>query len=210
MIKLFFAIILTFLIGILVWWQPYPLILTSKVDIQNLPARVQKIIAGANSQLGKTLFYDPRYVELEYPLGDINIVRGVCTDVVIRALRNANFDLQVKIHEDMKDNFSHYPNKWGLKSPDKNIDHRRVPNLAVFFDRNGWSLPIDQDKESYMPGDIVTWVLPNGRDHIGIISEIKSYFTNTPLVIHNSKIGAQMEDVLFKWKITGHYRFKIK
>lgn len=180
----------------------------TKVNVQNLSEPVQKIVEGANSQLGKTLFYDPRYIKLDYPMGDIHIIRGVCTDVVIRALRNANYDLQAKVHEDMKANFSIYPKKWGLKSPDINIDHRQVPNLEIYFQRQGWAIPATQDKDAYLPGDIVTWVFPNGRDHIGVIGNSKSYFSKTPLVIHNSSIGAQLEDVLFKWRITGHYRFK--
>ena len=134
-------------------------------------------------------------------MGDVPINKGVCTDVVIRALRHQDMDLQKLIHEDMKQNFSAYPKKWGLKSPDKNIDHRRVPNIATYFKRKGY-----QVKDGvYKSGDIVTWDLGSGLVHIGIVSDKKSQ-SRVPLIIHNIGSGTKEENILYKFKITGHYR----
>lgn len=161
----------------------------------------QQLVKDARSQIGKTLQYDPAYTQLSYPMGDVPIYKGVCTDVVIRALRHQQFDLQQKIHEDMKAHFSAYPKKWGLKSPDKNIDHRRVPNIATYFKRQGYQI----NHQQYLAGDIVTWDLGKGLVHIGIVSDKKSA-TGTPLIIHNIGRGTQEEDILYRFKITGHYR----
>jgi uncharacterized protein YijF (DUF1287 family) len=151
--------------------------------------------------------YDPSYFSIPYPNGDVPKGKGVCTDVVIRALRKLGIDLQQLVHEDMKANFSLYPNNWGLKATDKNIDHRRVPNLRKFFERKGVSLPITQNAEDYLPGDIVTWNLGGGITHIGIVVDEKTMFMKTPLVVHNIGAGQVMEDCLFKFEITGHYRY---
>lgn len=161
-----------------------------------------KLVHDARSQIGKTLYYDPAYSKLNYPMGDVPIVKGVCTDVVIRALRQQGMDLQALIHEDMKKNFHVYPKKWGLKAPDRNIDHRRVPNIMTYFKRKGY-----QVKDGvYKAGDIVTWDLGKGLVHIGIVSNKTTLFGNTPLIIHNIGYGTQENDILYKFKITGHYR----
>lgn len=169
---------------------------------------VRKLLEHAVRQLELTKTYDPAYVVLDYPNGDIPIEKGVCTDVVIRAMRNAGVDLQKVVHEDMSSDFSAYPNKWGLTSPDRNIDHRRVPNLRTFFERKGKSLPVTKDPKTYQPGDIVSWDLDGkGMTHIGIVSNRLNERTKTYLIIHNIGSGAQLEDRLFGWEITGHYRY---
>lgn len=168
----------------------------------------EKLVRDARSQIGVTVNYDPAYRKLDYPLGDVNIQTGVCTDVVIRAYRGQGVDLQVLVHEDMRRFFGKYPKNWGLKSPDKNIDHRRVPNLQTFFTRHGQSFKISQNTQDYQAGDIVTWKIPPNLPHIGIISERKNAH-GEPLVIHNIGAGTQEEDVLHNWPLTGHYRYKI-
>lgn len=154
--------------------------------------------------------YDPSYFSIPYPNGDLPADKGVCTDVVIRAYRKMNIDLQRKVHEDMKSNFSKYPSKkrWGLTKTDTNIDHRRVYNLEVFFTRNGIVKPITKDPNDYKPGDIVSWTLDNGLAHIGIVIDRKSKDKKRNLVVHNIGGGQVMEDVLFAWKIVGHYQYK--
>lgn len=147
----------------------------------------------------------PIYTALKYPMGDVPIIKGVCTDVVVRALRHQNIDLQQRINEDMKVNFKKYPQKWGLKGPDKNIDHRRVPNIQTYLRRRGFAV-LDQN---YKAGDIVTWDLGKGLVHIGIISDKTTIFAKTPLVIHNIGLGTQENDILHHYKITGHYRLPL-
>lgn len=166
----------------------------------------EDVAAAARSQIGVTLFYDPGYCALSYPGGDVPIDRGVCTDVVIRAMRAAmSLDLQRMVHEDMLENFAVYPKKWGLSKPDRNIDHRRVPNLQTFFARQGWKLPVTDNALDYLPGDLVTCLLPGNLAHIMIVSDRKNR-AGTPLVIHNIGSGAQEENRLFEFLITGHYR----
>ena len=158
------------------------------------------IVRAARSQIGRTVRYDPAYTALDYPMGDVPIVKGVCTDVVIRALRQQGIDLQQLVHQDMKANFPTYPNRWGLKRPDPNIDHRRVPNLEVYFTRHGWAV-----QDGYRAGDIVTWRLAgSGLPHIGIVSDRKQ--GDTPLIIHNIGAGTREEDILFHHEIVGHFR----
>lgn len=154
--------------------------------------------------------YDPSYFSIPYPNGDVPANKGVCTDVVIRAYRKMNIDLQKKVHEDMKANFSKYPSlkKWGLKKTDTNIDHRRVYNLETFFTRNGIVKPITTNPEDYQPGDIVSWTLDNGLAHIGIVVNRKSKDGKRLLIVHNIGGGQVMEDQLFAWKIVGHYQYK--
>ena len=166
-----------------------------------------KASTAARSQIGVTTIYDPAYSRMAYPMGDVPMARGVCSDVVIRAYRKVGVDLQQLVHQDMRAHFSAYPKIWGLKKPDSNIDHRRVPNLEVFFKRQRKALQLPQVSDSYKPGDIVSWRLDNGLAHIGIISDKKSMFGSRPLVIHNIGQGTQEEDVLFSWKIVGHYRW---
>lgn len=156
----------------------------------------------ARQQIGKTLYYDPAYTRLNYPMGDVPIVKGVCTDVIIRALRLQGIDLQQRIHEDMKRNFKAYPQKWGLKASDRNIDHRRVPNIMTYFQRQNYKVNTQQ----YLAGDIVTWDLGRGLVHIGIISDRIHPNSKHPLVIHNIVEGTQENDILHSYKIIGHYR----
>ncbi|SEE05484.1 DUF1287 domain-containing protein [Pseudomonas anguilliseptica] len=163
------------------------------------------LVTAAREQVGVTLSYDPAYRRLSYPNGDVPLNTGVCTDVVIRALRKQGLDLQQAVHQDMRANFRLYPKNWGLSRPDSNIDHRRVPNLMTWFKRQGWALALGQDAERYRPGDIVTWDLGGGLTHIGIISD-RQAGSGVPLVLHNIGRGTQEEDILFSFKITGHYR----
>lgn len=153
--------------------------------------------------------YDGSYLSIPYPNGDVPASIGVCTDVIIRSYRAIGIDLQKRVHEDMLKNFALYPSKriWGLNSPDKNIDHRRVPNLQTYFSRHGVELPISPNKKEYMPGDIVTWMLPGNLPHIGVVTHKKSSRTHNPLIVHNVGAGPKLEDRLFSYKITGHYRY---
>lgn len=152
--------------------------------------------------------YDPSYFQINYPNGDIPANKGVCTDVIIRAYRKLGIDLQKEVHEDMKAHFNAYPQLWGLSRPDKNIDHRRVPNLMTFFKRHGTVLPITQNPTDYRPGDIVCWNLGGGITHIGIVSNKKAANGKRPLIIHNIGGGQVLADMLFNFKIIGHYRYK--
>lgn len=169
-------------------------------------SNAQKLVNDARKQIGVTVSYDPSYQSLEFPRGDVEQSTGVCTDVVIRAYRLQNIDLQQLVNYDMKKNWSAYPKLWGLKSTDRNIDHRRVPNLEVFFERNGQSLSTT-DKSSFEPGDIVSWRLPgNNLPHIGIVSD-KTASDGTPLIIHNIGQGTREEKGVFRFQIKGHYRY---
>ena len=160
----------------------------------------------ARSQIGKTTSYDPSYVGLLYPGGDVPLEKGVCADVVVRALRGAvNLDLQKLVHEDMKVEFSAYPNIWGLKKPDPNIDHRRVPNLKTYFNRCGFSLPVTRRADDYLAGDLVTCTVGRNLAHIMVVSDKKTS-DGVPFVIHNIGSGTKEEDRLFEFPITGHYR----
>lgn len=167
----------------------------------------QKLSDAALSLTKDKVTYDPAYVSIKYPNGDVAADKGVCTDVIIRAYRKLGIDLQKEVHEDMKKNFSKYPKKFGLKKPDTNIDHRRVPNLQVFFAKFGKSKPTDQNPASYVPGDIVTWLLPGNLTHIGIVVNKKSADGKRYLIVHNIGAGQVIEDCLFKFDITGHYQY---
>lgn len=181
----------------------FTFITTTASYAQNSP---DKLIAAARTQIGVTLYYDPTYVNLDYPGGDVPPDRGVCTDVVIRAYRTAyGYDLQKAVHEDMRANFAQYPKNWGLHSTDRNIDHRRVPNLQKFLERQKASLPVSNDPGDYAPGDLVTQMLDNRLPHIVIVSDRKH--KGVPLVIHNIGRGAEEVNSLFAFPITGHYRF---
>ena len=165
----------------------------------------------ADSALTLTLVsvqYDPSYFQLDYPNGDVPAGKGVCTDVVIRACRKLDIDLQKEIHEDMLANFQDYPQNWGLSRPDKNIDHRRAPNLMTYFERYGRVKPITTDAKDYVPGDIVCWNLGGGITHIGIVSKEYSSSTNRHLIIHNIGSGQVLEDMLFDYRIIGHYSYE--
>ncbi len=152
--------------------------------------------------------YDPSYFSMKYPGGDVPADRGVCTDVVIRAYRKLGVDLQKEVHEDMRANFALYPKNWGLKSTDRNIDHRRVPNLMVFFTRHGTVLPLSGRSEDYAPGDVVCWNLGGAITHIGIVVDRRAPGTSRPLVVHNIGGGQVLADCLFSYKIIGHYRYE--
>lgn len=169
-----------------------------------------KKLSNAAIELTKDkVIYDPSYVKIPYPNGDVAPDRGVCTDVIIRAYRKLGIDIQKELHVDIKANFSKYPNqkRWGLKTPDRNIDHRRVPNLQVFFSRKGTVKTISNKASDYKAGDIVTWNLPNGMTHIGIVIDRKSKDGKRPLIVHNIGGGQVIEDCLFSFKITGHYQY---
>ncbi len=153
--------------------------------------------------------YDGSYRKISYPMGDVPADTGVCSDVIIRAYRGIDIDLQKFVHEDMKKNFSMYPKNWGLSTTDRNIDHRRVPNLQVFFKRHGKTLKITDNPDDYKPGDLVTWNLrTNGSlPHIGIVTDLYSEYSKLPLIMHNIGGGQVLEDILFDYKITGHFRY---
>lgn len=165
-----------------------------------------KLAVDAKKQIGVTVSYDPTYRKLGFPRGDVPQETGVCTDVVVRAYRLQNIDLQQLINVDMTSNFSAYPQTWGLKATDKNIDHRRVPNIETYLKRHGQTLSIT-DKGSFQTGDIVSWRLPNGNlPHIGIVSDKKAS-DGTPLIIHNIGRGTREENILFAYPIKGHFRY---
>jgi uncharacterized protein len=154
------------------------------------------------------VIYDGSYYRMEYPNGDVPSDRGVCTDVVIRAYRKMGIDLQKEVHLDMKSNFDKYPKIWGKKQTDRNIDHRRVPNLMKYFSRHGTTLKITQEAKDYQPGDIVCWNLSGGMTHIGIVSKKKSRDGKHFLIVHNIGGGQVLQDCLFSYKIIGHYRYE--
>lgn len=173
-------------------------------------APADDLVAAAKKQIGVTILYDGRYQRLDYPGGDVPIKLGVCTDVVIRAYRHLGIDLQQKVHQDMRKAWQSYPHPpaWRLKSPDTNIDHRRVLNLATFLKRHGTALNPSQVPSDYRPGDVVAWLLPGALPHIGIVSDRRSH-AGTPLIIHNIGAGAEESDILFAYKITGHFRYPV-
>lgn len=172
------------------------------------PAPTQMaLISSARTQVGVTIIYDPSYQSLAFPGGDIERARGVCTDVIIRAMRDAwEIDLQLAVNRDMKAAFSAYPQIWGLRTTDRNIDHRRVPNLQTLLIRADANLETSSDPTAYRPGDIVTWMLPGNLPHIGIVGDRRSPDGLRPLILHNIGWGAREEDMLFDHQITGHYR----
>ena len=179
-------------------------VLASTALADRLPRTGALLARAAARQVGVTTLYDPSYVRLAYPNGDVSMERGVCADVVIRAFRALGVDLQVEVHQDMKKAFSAYPRNWGLRSPDRNIDHRRVPNLMKYFDRKGKSL---SREGAYEPGDVVAWRLPQGLYHIGVIAEDRVPGTDRFFVIHNIGAGTRREDILRAFTIIGHYRW---
>jgi uncharacterized protein YijF (DUF1287 family) len=168
----------------------------------------QKLSNAAISIIDPEVIYTPDYVGVKYPNGDVPPKTGVCTDVIIRAYRKLNIDLQKEVHEDMKANFSRYPKSWGLQTTDKNIDHRRVPNLEVFFTRKGEKLAISQNPNEYKTGDLVTWMIADKLPHIGIVTHKKSADGKRNLIVHNVGGGQVLEDCLFSWKIVGHFRYE--
>lgn len=173
----------------------------------NTSPQLKQLVESAIEQTRVTTGYDPSYIGIAYPGGDVPLETGVCSDVVVRAFRKAGIDLQKEIHNDMVRAWSVYPKKWGAARPDPNIDHRRVLNLMTYFDRQGKTLPISTDRDDYLPGDIVTWDLSNGIEHIGIVVNAWSEVERCYLIVHSIGAGARSENVLLNWKITGHYRY---
>ncbi len=174
---------------------------------QGLHAQNLELSTAALKLTEREVTYDPAYYSIDYPNGDVPPDRGVCTDVVIRAYRMLGVDLQKLVHEDMKAHFSKYPNNWGLNSTDRNIDHRRVPNLMTFFSRQGAEIPVSSDPTNYIAGDVVAWSLGGGLTHIGIVVDKKSRDGQRPLIVHNLGRGQVVEDILFDFEIIGHYRY---
>lgn len=175
--------------------------------LPNASPQLKQFVEAAIEQSKVTTGYDPAYVKIDYPNGDVSSDTGVCSDVVVRALRKAGIDLQKEVHEDMVRAWSEYPRRWGARGTDTNIDHRRVLNLTTWFDRQGKSLPITNDRAGYLPGDVVAWELSDGVEHIGIVTNLSSAADEHYLIVHNIGAGARVEDVLLAWKIIGHYRY---
>jgi uncharacterized protein YijF (DUF1287 family) len=185
--------------------------LPDRVVFKPLPAnsspQVKQLIDGAVSQAGVTTGYDPSYSKIQYPNGDVPIDTGVCSDVLVRAFRKAGVDLQKEVHEDMTRAWDEYPKRWGMSGPDSNIDHRRVLNLMKYFERAGKSVPITDEPDDYLPGDIVAWDLGGGTYHVGMVTNMLSETQRECLIVHNIGGGTRVEDVLLNWTIKGHYRF---
>lgn len=169
--------------------------------------QLKQLVEAAVEQSKVTTGYDPSWVKIDYPNGDVPSDTGVCSDVVVRAFRKAGIDLQKEVHEDMTRAWSAYPKKWGVSGTDTSIDHRRVLNLTTYFERQGKSLPVTSDRADYLPGDVVAWELSEGVEHIGILTNLWSEPDKHCLVVHNIGAGARVEDVLLAWKIIGHYRY---
>ncbi len=180
--------------------QGVPAVSASRQDF------LRRLVKAAIERTQHSVRYDPAYVRIPYPGGDVPADTGVCTDEVIRSYRALGIDLQKEVHEDMVRNYSAYPHNWILGKPDSNIDHRRVPNLMIFFGRKGESLPTSTRAQDYSPGDLVTYDLGGNVPHIGIVVERKGT-TGHYMIEHNIGQGPRIEDVLFNWKITGHYRY---
>lgn len=192
-------------IGLRCFWFGVLMLLSTLVSAQPEVTLAQRIVDSARAQIGVTLSYDGSYRKLSYPNGDVPIETGVCTDVVIRALRRIDIDLQRTVHEDRRRHPERYPKRWRDAS-DRNIDHRRVPNLQAWFAQHAQSFAASADSSTFFPGDIVSWKLPGNLDHIGIVSD--RYAGGRPLIIHNIGSGAEEADVLFAWTISGHYRLR--
>jgi uncharacterized protein YijF (DUF1287 family) len=165
---------------------------------------VDRLIRAAVAQTEAAVTYDGSYRRSPYPGGDVPANIGVCTDVIIRAYRALGIDLQVRVHEDMRQSFHAYPQIWGLSRADPNIDHRRVPNLQTYFSRKGAQVSAG----SYEPGDMVTWMLPGNLPHIGLVTDRRSNDGQRWLIVHNIGRGPRVEDMLFDFPITGHYRYR--
>ena len=179
---------------------------STQVSHQQFTAR---LVAAAVERSRHSVRYVSAYVRIPYPNGDVPADTGVCTDEIIRSYRATGVDLQKEVHEDMLQNFAAYPSqkRWRLDHPDPNIDHRRVPNLMIFFERKGETLPVTNRAADYTPGDLVTWDLGRGVPHIGIVVDQKARWSDRYMLVHNIGAGPKLEDVLFSWKITGHYRY---
>lgn len=179
------------------------------LSIQSFALTSEELTEAAIERTSFDIVYDGTYYGIKYPGGDVPSDVGVCTDVVIRSYRKMGIDLQKLVHVDLKKNFSKYPSKriWGLNRTDTNIDHRRVPNLQTFFSRFGKTLPISSNADDYTAGDLVIWTLPNNLPHIGIVTDKYNTQTGNPMIVHNIGSGPKLQDMLFSYKITGHYRY---
>lgn len=175
---------------------------------QQVDGFAQDLVNAAIERTTHHVRYDGSYRQLDYPGGDVPDSVGVCTDVVIRSYRAVGIDLQREVHEDMSAHFEVYPDIWGLSRPDRNIDHRRVPNLQIFFTRHGVELPVTDDPTDYLPGDLVTWMVPGNLPHIGIVIDRYSVYGQRPLIVHNIGAGTRVDDCLFDFLMTGHYRYE--
>jgi len=185
----------------------YLLLFVSALSFSQPSTKALQLSNSALALTKQNVTYDPSYFSINYPNGDVPSDKGVCTDVVIRTYRKLDIDLQELVHNDMKAHFNKYPNFWGLKSTDTNIDHRRVPNLMVFFKRKGTEKPITQNPNDYLPGDIVCWSLGGGKTHIGMVTHKKSIDGKRYKIVHNIGAGQVLEDCLFNFKIIGHYSY---
>jgi uncharacterized protein YijF (DUF1287 family) len=186
------------------------LLVSSNTEETTIKTFEEKLSEAAISIIDPSIDYDPAYFSIKYPNGDIPAHKGVCTDVIIRAYRKLNIDLQKEVHEDMAANFSEYPNlkKWGMTKTDTNIDHRRVTNLEAFFERKGTKLPISQDPKEYKTGELVTWLINGKLPHIGIVTNKKSEDGERNLIVHNVGGGQVLEDCLLSYKIVGHFKYQ--
>ena len=173
----------------------------------NASPQLKQFLDGAVAQSSVTTGYDPSYVKIDYPNGDVSSETGVCSDVVVRAFRKVGIDLQKEVHEDMKLAWAAYPRRWGARATDTNIDHRRVLNLMKYFERQGKSLPVSEVRAAFQPGDVVAWQLSEGVEHIGIVTNLSSEPDQHYLIVHNIGGGVRIEDDLLAWKIIGHYRY---
>lgn len=173
----------------------------------NASPQLKQFLEAAIEQSKVTTGYDPAWVKISYPNGDVPLETGVCSDVVVRAFRKAGIDLQKEVHEDMQRAWAEYPKRWGARGTDTNIDHRRVLNLMTYFSRQRKSLAVTTDRADYLPGDVVAWELTDGIEHIGILTNLSSETNQNFLIVHNIGAGARIEDVLMSWKIIGHYRY---
>ena len=169
--------------------------------------QLKQFLEAAIAQSKVTTGYDPAWVKINYPNGDVPPETGVCSDVVVRAFRKAGIDLQKEVHEDMQRAWAEYPKRWGARGTDTSIDHRRVLNLMTYLGRQRKSLPVTSDRAKYLPGDVVAWELSEGIEHIGILTNLSSESNKNYLIVHNIGAGARIEDVLMSWKIIGHYRY---
>lgn len=184
-------------------WLVFSLLTAIPAAAQDFSARLVEAALGRTNHF---VIYNGAYRQIPYPGGDIPAHFGVCTDVLIRSYREVGLDLQQLVHEDMKASFSAYPDNWGLSRPDPNIDHRRVPNLETFFTRHGTSLPLSDDPADYLPGDIVSWRLPGGIPHIGIVTD-QIAASGAPMIVHNIGYGPKLDDMLFEYDMNGHFRY---
>jgi hypothetical protein len=185
------------------------LILTVMLFQSSFILAQESLVEAAKLRLSHHVVYDGRYQSIAYPNGDVDDSMGVCSDVVIRSYRSLGIDLQQLVHEDMQSDFNVYPKIWGLKKTDSNIDHRRVPNLETFFKRHGKVLPITSNPKDYKPGELVTWILQGNLPHVGIVSDVPSKKDSDRFqIIHNIGLGPQQEDVLFDYKIVGHFKYQ--